>query len=511
MSAALHLALAALSALPLPGRDPAPAQPTSVIATWLRAQGGQDRPRISVWVNRDDPYERGDNARVYFKADRDAYVTVIRIDTDGRMRVLFPIDPWEDNFARGGKTFEVLGRDRDEAFNVDDYPGVGYIFAIASGDEFRYDDIVRGDHWDYRSVSDGRVRGDPYVAVSDLAEKIATEDDYDYDVASYDVERHYDYPRFVCYDCHTYASWRYWDPYSSYCSRFQIVIYDDWYYYPYRRYRGVYTGRPYRPGPRYVFKDSDPRNDYVTRVAKRPRYDEPVRRTSADVGGRGSIPAPVSPRRRADDAPRGASPGSSPSSEPRRRTDDGSRPPEIRPDNGGRPDNGRPGNNGEPRRRPTGNGNRPDNAGGDQPAPGAGAPRESDRLREDRPETRTLDDQGREQPRRDQSGGETYGSERRGRRAVERSDNPPAVERQDRGSTDRSQPRSEPRSQPRNEPRSEPRNEPRSQPRAEPRSEPRSAPRAEPRQSPPPERRAEPRSSGGGSNGGGPELRRRKP
>jgi hypothetical protein len=344
MYTALTLALAALTA----PANPAPAvTPSAIIARWVRGVDA-DRPRVNVWLNRDDVYNRGDQARVYFKSDRDAYVTVVRIDTDGRLRILFPIDPWEDSWARGGKTFEVLGRDRDEAFRVDDSPGVGYIFAIASTDPFNYDDVVNGDHWDYRTISDGRVRGDPYVAVSDFSDRIAREGEYDYDVTEYDVERHYDYPRFVCYDCHTYASWRYWDPYSSYCSRFRIVIYDDWYYYPYRRYNGGgVIVRPYRPGPRYVFKDSDPRNDFVTRVSERPRGEPDSRRpgierdrTSADVGGRGVIPAPVSPRRRApegqdrgttgesprrrpttrDPAAEGR-PSTDPQREPRRRTD----------------------------------------------------------------------------------------------------------------------------------------------------------------------------------------------
>lgn len=471
MSATLSLALAALSAVPLAGRTTAPAEPTSLIATWIRAQR-EDRPRISVWVNRDDPYQRGDDARVYFKSDRDAYVTVIRIDTDGRMRVLFPIDPWEDNFARGGRTFEVLGRDRDEAFRVDDYPGVGYIFAIASSDEFRYDDIVRGDHWDYRTISDGRVRGDPYVAVSDLAERIALEDDYDYDVASYDVERHYDYPRFVCYDCHTYASWHYWDPYSSYCSRFRIVIYDDWYYYPYRRYRGgVYVGRPYRPGPRYVFKDADRRNDYITRVAERPRGDDPVRRTSADVGGRGSIPVPVSPRRRTDDGGRDAQPGRAPTGEPRRRTDGGTtRPDQARPS--------APSPDREPRRRGSDNGGRPGTDA--SPDRGSSPDREpSNRLREERPDRRTIDE-----PRnRD----DNPGSERRGRRSGDPSADRPSADRPPRVDPDRGGSR---------------------EPRVS--REPRAQPRAEPRQAPP-ERRAQPRSNGGNGGGGAPELRRRRP
>lgn len=501
MSATLNFALAALTATALPAKAPAGVDPTGIIAKWVQAQD-PDRPRVDVWVNREDPYQRGDQARVYFKTDRDAHVTILRIDTDGRMRVLFPIDPWEDNFARGGKTFEVLGRDRDEAFRVDDYPGVGYIFAVVSDDEFRYDDIVRGDHWDYRTVSDGRVRGDPYVAVSDLAERIATEGDYDYDIASYDVEQHYDYPRFVCYDCHTYASWHNWDPYSSYCSRFQIVIYDDWYYYPYRRYRGAYVGRPYRPGPRYVFKDSDPRNDYVTRVAQRPRTGGPVRRTSDDVGGRGSIPTPVSPRRRTDDTPRGTTPGQTPNDDYRRRTGNGNRSdngngtrPDVSPEreprrrtddntNKGQPNQPDVSPEREPRRRTD------DNTGGKPEArPGT----ETTRVGADNPRRRGLEerpDEQRPQRRNDDSSD-------RGSRGHDRGNQPDAT-------TNRRPETREPRAQPK----------PDRTTSREPRSEPRSQPRAEPRQSPP-ERRAEPRSSGGKPSGGGgggtPELRRRRP
>lgn len=186
-----------------------------------------DRPRVEVWTNRgDDVFTRGDRARVYFRTDRDAFVTVFRVDTDGRVRVLFPRDPWEDTFVRGEREFEIEGTASGRAFHVDDYPGVGYVFAIAAVDPFDYAAIVSGDHWDYRLIADGRVRGDPYVALTDLAERIVAEgyEEWDYDIAEYYVERHYDYPRFACYDCHAYASWTYWDPYAFYCSRFRIVI-----------------------------------------------------------------------------------------------------------------------------------------------------------------------------------------------------------------------------------------------------------------------------------------------
>jgi len=103
------------------------------------------RPRVEVWTDRgDSPYTSGQGVRTHFRADRDAFVTILRVDTDGRVRVLFPREPWEDNFARGGRDYEVQGGDDRDAFYIDDYPGVGYLFAVASADPFVYDGIRAG-------------------------------------------------------------------------------------------------------------------------------------------------------------------------------------------------------------------------------------------------------------------------------------------------------------------------------------------------------------------------------
>ena len=269
-----------------------------------------DRPRVEIWTGRgDDVYQRGDAARVFFQADRDAFVTVFRVDTDGRVRVLFPREPWEDTYVRGGREYEIETTSDGRAFRVDDYPGVGYVFAVIAADPFDYAGIVTNDHWDYRVIAEGRVRGDPYVALTDLAQRIVPEayEDWDYDIIEYHVERHYDYPRFACYNCHAYASWTYWDPYAHYCSRFRIVIYDDPWYYPYRTtyYGGtrVVITRPYRPAARFVFKETSgtarDRDPYVTRTRQREGEDRPreVRPRERDTGGLGVIPPPR--RRRA--------------------------------------------------------------------------------------------------------------------------------------------------------------------------------------------------------------------
>lgn len=266
------------------------------------------RPRVEVWTNRgDDPYRPGQGAAVFVRADRDAYITLFRVDTDGRVRVLFPLEPWEDNFVRGGREVEIETY-HGNAFKIDDYPGVGYIFAVAAADPFDYDGVTSRDDWDYHVIADGRVRGDPYVALTDLAQRIVPQGyaDWDYDIVPYYVERRYDYPRFLCYDCHSYTTYSSWDPYAYSCVRFRIVVFDDPYYYPYRYYGGtrvVFT-RPFRPQPRFIFKDRGGVSDdrFVTRVRERPVNDNGRRGVrGADLGGRGSIPVPnVSVRRRGD-------------------------------------------------------------------------------------------------------------------------------------------------------------------------------------------------------------------
>jgi hypothetical protein len=263
-------------------------------ARWLAEAPG----RVAVWADRREPYHRGDAARVYLSAEHPTHVAVLRVDTDGRIEVLFPSEPWGETYVREARQFEVTGGRTRRSFIVDDDPGIGYLFAVASAHPFDFEDIALGDRWDFRAIEGGRIRGDPYVALAGLAARLAPGDDYDYDVNTYHVERRYEYPRFVCYDCHAHAAYDEWDPYRSACSRFRVVIYDDPRYYPYRTLRGrnVVMQRPARPGPRYVFRDADPDQEYVTRVQGRRtaeyRRREETGRTSRDVGGRGAVPAP---------------------------------------------------------------------------------------------------------------------------------------------------------------------------------------------------------------------------
>lgn len=362
-----------------------------------------DRPRVEVWTTRgDEPYTAGQPARVYFQAEQDAYVTILRVDTDGRVRMLFPREPWDDNFARGGRIYEVQGGTTSEAFDVDDYPGVGYLFAIVSTDRFAYDQIENDEHWDYRSIADGgRVRGDPYVALTDLAERLlpAGSADWDYDIAPYYVERHYDYPRFLCYDCHTYVSYPYWNPYQASCVRFRVVVYDDPYYYPYRYYGGMRAvfRRPFRPEPRFIFRDRTATDQFVTRVRERPVNDDRRR----EVGGRDGrivVPPPhivVPPRARP------ATPGQ-PHDDTWRRDGNGSGRDggRARPDDRTQRDWSRRPSDGGEKPRPEDRPERPQAREPDrpQPRPENQQPRDDRRARPSQPDN---SERGRAEPRRD--------------------------------------------------------------------------------------------------------------
>lgn len=273
------------------------------------APARNEPPGVRIWTDHGEVYRRGEKVQIFFRTERDAYVTVLRLDTDGRVRVLFPRDPGDANLARGGETYAVPGVDEHDAFSVDDAPGVGYVFAVAADDPFMYDPFEANDHWSFEAIanlSDGRVHGDPYASLQTLVQQIMPPGytDYDTHLLPYDVEQHYDYPRFLCYDCHAYTPYAYWDPYSVWCPRFSLAVYYNPFYfypsywYPTRYYRGVNVVyvRPGLVGRQFVFRNrAAGASPYVVYRDRRGGWgdgpgDRGVR--GGDIGGVGSVPAP---------------------------------------------------------------------------------------------------------------------------------------------------------------------------------------------------------------------------
>ena len=119
------------------------------LALSLAVQGSD--PPVSVKINHDQ-FSSGDHARVYVETAQDGYLVVLHADPDGRIRVLFPTDPRDDDFIRGGRRFEVRGRSDRDAFQVEGDEGSGTVLAAVSSDPLNFDAFVRNDHWDFRAL-----------------------------------------------------------------------------------------------------------------------------------------------------------------------------------------------------------------------------------------------------------------------------------------------------------------------------------------------------------------------
>jgi hypothetical protein len=219
------------------------------------AAAATDDPPLRIWINNDGRFLRGDRARVHVWAEDDGYLVVLQADTEGHLKVLFPIDPTDDNFLRGGKKYEVKSRGGRDAFDVGDHTGRGTVYAAVSRTPFRFTDFVVSDHWDYRALEAQQFPEDPESDLTELVRRMA-QGSFDYDVMSYYVVES------VVYAGDSY----YYGPsvgfsygyggfgcgyYGSCGSGFSVSLafgapfYPRPYYYPYYPYYHAYT--PYYP------------------------------------------------------------------------------------------------------------------------------------------------------------------------------------------------------------------------------------------------------------------------
>jgi len=116
------------------------------IPAQLNAQPGDDYDHVAridryldaeVWSNHSDgEYYEGDNIVIKFRTNRDAFVAIYSIDTRGRVKLLFPADPGQDNFIYGGVTYSLPGDDDDYDLIVTGPEGLEHIQMIASPERF---------------------------------------------------------------------------------------------------------------------------------------------------------------------------------------------------------------------------------------------------------------------------------------------------------------------------------------------------------------------------------------
>lgn len=245
--------------------SPGPAAPPERV---ILATGGDD-PAIQLWISDNRRFLPGDRAKVQVRTREDGYLIVLHADPDGHLRVLFPLDPRDDDFVRGGRKYELRGRAGREAFTVDTRTGRGTVYAAVSRDPLRFDQFVLDDHWDYRQLAPQRLSSDPEQDLNDLVRRMA-DGSFDYDILTYDVlERVVYADRYAgVYDSYYYdgCGYSYFGCRNYYGSPYSVSI-------------GLFFGRPYyRPYYDPFYASYDPFYDpfFYAPYYYRPVYYYPV-------------------------------------------------------------------------------------------------------------------------------------------------------------------------------------------------------------------------------------------
>ncbi len=92
---------------------------------------------VEVWTDHyDGEYYEGDNIVINFRVNRDAFIAIYSIDTRGRVNLLFPADPEDENYIRGGATYSLPGEDDDYDLEVSGPEGFENIQIVASRERF---------------------------------------------------------------------------------------------------------------------------------------------------------------------------------------------------------------------------------------------------------------------------------------------------------------------------------------------------------------------------------------
>ena len=143
-------------------------------------------PPVRLWLSSHGDYEHGDRAKIHARAAQDGYLVVLHADADGRVHVLFPIDPGGDQQVRGGKKYELKGRGDREAFMVTDTSGHGAVLAAFAKTPFVFDRFEKDEHWDYAALSDQFVKVDPEAGLLAIVQRMQADDEhFEYDVSTY--------------------------------------------------------------------------------------------------------------------------------------------------------------------------------------------------------------------------------------------------------------------------------------------------------------------------------------
>jgi uncharacterized protein DUF4384 len=148
--------------------------------------GRPETPPVRIWLPDSTP-SVGDPAQVYVALRDTSHLVVLHVDPSGRISVLFPRSPTASDLVPGGETFAVGGIEEGLTFRVPG-PGIGTILAVRASARtpFRFDGLTTGNGWDYEhALLLQPTAGNPFAALLDIADRIASGEAYNYDLTGY--------------------------------------------------------------------------------------------------------------------------------------------------------------------------------------------------------------------------------------------------------------------------------------------------------------------------------------
>jgi hypothetical protein len=129
----------------------------------------------------------GEPVRVTVDAKRAGFLTVLRVDTHGRVHVVFPLNPGDDTYVEAGEVTTL--HDEREAFAAFERDGQGTVIAALADEPYDFGGYVSGGRWSYRLRGIRHAGSDHVGALLQLVAEVVRGDGFEHDHAGYWVTR----------------------------------------------------------------------------------------------------------------------------------------------------------------------------------------------------------------------------------------------------------------------------------------------------------------------------------
>lgn len=115
-------------------------------------------------------YRIGEKIVVYFRSDRDCYLTLLNIGTSGKLTVLFPNYLVQNNFIKANTMYAIPGEEYPFDYELSGPPGIEKIKAIATTSKWNLLDLAFSKKAFFHSVETGIAARDISVVAKRMEE-----------------------------------------------------------------------------------------------------------------------------------------------------------------------------------------------------------------------------------------------------------------------------------------------------------------------------------------------------